>query len=579
MEEEEEQEVEDIVVEGSEEWRNYYLLKKEALYEKLRDTRMGEMLLIEKPFDIDSFPFMNSMAYDEATKKGTLILPERDADGDLWSYEDDVIKYLTINYSKGEAESQPINKLIGVTNPRIFNIVANPHNLETHELAYNNDMPLVMKMVDLGVTRSTYAKNPDNGNFKLNEIYNEIRAGFFLNELRFAYPEVGTVHFMAVIDWFVSNHNYFTNEPGVGPYQYTVSERLHIPLSDYLRKYTSFESLLCALFSIAQALECAWSTNMYIHYDLHSENVMLKVNSAKSDFFGKNYVYTRAYDKRVYRLPATGTNNMLIKIIDFGRNHMHIPPKLETADVDSLYLYEHIDTEKAHDPHTHSNLIVYNDSSRGLGVPANRTWDLRRLLWDLLTTMSVEYWAALENENPEHFNNLMDQCEKIIDLSKIKSICNAERPKMNIDEIFLSKKERDDKVVFGFSHFAKSDIRAFYTHLKYFDAEYHSLNYEFEKKNRAYAVALEKFNFSQSEKEFKILFSKYVRWFSIVETDIIFQPHRTHTNATTFLSSNLFDHFVIKEDEVDTTTDEWAGKRPYSNVLPLRGFYVDPKLA
>lgn len=469
----------------------------------------------ENPFDISTFPMMNNITYSVWFQHGELYMEGKNAD-----YEKELLAYQERRYIKGSEEM--INKGIdSVTKPRLFNIVTGQLLLKPLQYHLDENTELAIKVVDLGAIYDEHRYDRVRGNEDLMEIHNEARVGFFLNELLYAYSEVATRHFMQVVDWFASDINLYPKENGKGPYQYIVSEKLDLKLKQYLEAHPDMITLQCTLFCIAQALEMAWYTHSYLHFDLHRNNVMLKTVVKESKSFDKNYLYTRP-DRIsvVYKLPQEGIHNAIVKIIDFGRNSMRIPSVTSREG-----LYDHVDTRNGY--HGHDDELEYTIPTHGIGEKNNRIWDIRRLLWDLMIDFPVSYWNALFVSNKVAYNQLIAQMSEFIDM---KEMTKASRgTKKTIDPIHASLSTNNTQLTI--EKIIGLDIRNDYI------------------------------NASTDEKTGPD-FKAYIEWYERVRLATIYSPlTKTEPNATTFLDSDLFSEFKTT-NIVNMDTDVWMGRTP-----------------
>lgn len=553
------------------EYYESYLVEKKELYQELRDVIIAEKLPLQNPFLTGSFPMMDNIKYDERTATGVLdirFMPKK-------AYDTLVVDYIEERYHPLDpATDSVINKKASATQPRLYNIVTNEGVGNVFAMHYNNDMSLVIKIVDLGRIYRDNRGNDVAGDELLTEVYNEIRVGFFLNELRYTYPTVVSNNFMSVVDWFISDYNLYPSVRGVGPFQYIISEKLDKNLETYLYTNRLMETLKCALFQLAHALESAWATHHYLHYDLHVDNVLTKVNSEGSSFHDKNYLYTRVYSGEYYRLPQSGTNNTLIKIIDYGRNRMQIPcgpdEKKEGRNVLEMKdLFEHIDA--LNDKHNHDCLLVYTSEDFGIGEENNRTWDLRRIVFSLLEVMPVVYWKSLELEDPESFAQLMDQSESIFDMRRMRDLCKANG--VNVSSLFVHEKPF---TVVSMKDILMSPIRELYYYITYEDERYHAITNHVGKLKRIIDVAKLKFDLTEKDNLVTTRFDLYKRWLHVVKFGLVWSSYQNGHNATTFLSSAFFDSLILENyaDDIDHDKDVWAGKRPFNDVLPEGDTYL-----
>ena len=515
-----------------------YLVEQRELYGRGLKTLVSRH--VENPFVVGTFPMYKDIEIDEETGVGTLRVAG-----------DDEEHYIV----EGETLNKEGSNITGAT---LYNVVTGEKIKALVDTHLEGEANLVIKIVDLGTTieEGAFASDSDDSeevmiNKALMEIYNEIRVGFFLTELRYAYDTVLTRHFMTIVDWFVSDTNLYPEKMGIGPYQYIVSERLDTSLLTYLLKYPDMKTLKCLLFSVAQALEAAWATHHYIHYDLHCDNVMLKETSGD-----KNYVYTRPYSAKTYRLPRDGVHNTVAKILDYGRNRMKIP--LSPIGKDKLDLYEHIEGST----HRHDQLLAYTIDTLGVGVGENRTWDLRRLFWDMMATLPTDYWLGLRKDSPYEYKVLLFHIGLFINITKVNTVATQER--LDVRKLFRLKGSTAmgpitmDELLTAPIHYL---YRRFESSHK--DERYTKIK---GKSNRRDYMAQEfvAAGYTGEPEKVKNLLSSYSKWEDTTCASLITSPIASDINATSFLSSVFFDEFVVTETGKE---DVWMGQWPSGKIL------------
>lgn len=518
---------------------NKDLYRGKEFYGELKPKLFARSLIRENPFFPETFPAMKDISYSIWTERGTLYVWQANDDK---RYDDMLRRYINGRYVLNAKEA--LKTVSSITAPKFYNVVTGEKIMPVLSDFLHQNTKLVVKRIDLG---EIYARNMYNrvaGNNDLGEIYNEIRVGFFLNELRYAYSSVVTEHFMTVVDWFVSDVNYYPIDKGIGPFQYIISEKLDSSLSDYLLLYPNMETLRCTLFSIAHALEVAWATHKFVHYDFHENNVMLK--DAPPAFIGKDYLYTRPGNKRVYRLPGEGTNGMMVKILDFGRCHMHVPPPLTVNDKRDVF--DHI-TEKGH---IHNKEIFYVRDTNHLGDDVvvkepDRANDLRRLFIDLLTRYPVDYWETLRGDKKKPdllYIALVRQLKSF--LSEVKTGSAA--------ETMFNGKDLE-KVLF-------SQTRGLYLKLKkdgvlVVDRETEVMTFTDE-----FTVALQKIHDSKRQREIAVANLKtYHAWLNDAYNTVRLSVSTLALTVSDFLSSDLFSG-LIKTEFKNEKQHVWMGKWP-----------------
>ena len=478
---------------------------REAFYRKELNTKTLGVGITrwENPFSLETFPSMNNINYSVMFQHGELLMPG----GGFKEYEEQIKAYKEARYIKN-GEKQLNKSAESITEPRVFDIDTSDGIKEVLRYHLDHGTALVIKLVDLGQFYYEYRYRREEGDSMLGEIYNEVRVGFFLNELLYAYEKIPTHHFMQVIDWFVSDTNLYPAKRGHGPYQYFVSEKLDHKLKDFLLKHPDMLTLRCTLFCVAQALEAAWTTHKYLHYDLHCDNVMLKNVANSAEYHDKDYMYTRPSSKGTYRLPKKGLHDCLVKIIDFGRNRMDIP----SLPDDKRDLYSHI--KKDGNPvHVHDKTLFFEAEGLGIGSENNRIWDIRRLLWAMVFDLPALYWAELRKDTV-YYPVLLTQINAFIDIAVINKESANHRPTDIHDALNPAKKNTN----FTIENIMDLD-----------DVFKESVVYA----TWAKAVAA------------KVIYSKEVK---------------ESPNVETFLSSDLFESFKIDSSVVNEKTGVWMGR-------------------
>ena len=534
------------VVRGLKMAKAYYTVPSDGLYEErkkffekqLETTVFAYGLVYENPFFIETFPTMRDISYSIWTKRGTLYVWRG---GDDERYREKLGKYMKERYGI-DPEAKKINTRASITLPSVYNIVTGEPIKPVIRDFLNGDPELVIKKVDMGLI---YAKhmygNRSQGNLKLGEIYNEIRVGFFLNELRYAYREVVTHHFMTVVDWFVSDTNLYPKDKGSGPFQYIVSEKLDMSLREYLIAHPTMETLRCTLFSVAHALEVAWHTNEFIHYDLHDGNVMLK----KAPLGGKDYLYTRPDIDATYLLPSSGTHDMIVKILDFGRCRMKIP--VMSCCGDKRNLFDHIRPVAIHDEHKGEIFYMRENEFYGddVDLKPDRTWDVRRLLFDLLTRLPPSYWGNVKKSDETGFAILITKMEAFLPLQYTPKEKGSDGP-------FPGDGPLLQKILF-------SELRGLYLALKEADIIV-------EKEKGPISIKEEGFGQYLGVYGFKALpidtLKVYGAWKKKNFDKITVTVLESKETPTTFLSSAFFKSFKQESIKYDETKHVWMGRTP-----------------
>jgi hypothetical protein len=286
------------------------------------------------------------------------------------------------------------------TKPDLYNLLSVSHYFR-HILAERDD--LFLKVVPIS------GIHPE----ALREVYNEIIAGYFLQELVYAYSQVLSLHFMNIIDWFPAVRTAIVPEEGPNQFyhQVIVSERLDHSLGDYLEKNPSIGVLRATLFQLYHALETAWHTNQYTHNDLHLKNVMVQVVPAESPLFAKDFLYRRLSSPLWFRVPKEDLHNHLVKLIDFGRNRLLVASEPNHIQV-------HNDSR-----HVHDRLLCLRGYEY-VGYPCdepNRQIDLLVTLLNILH-LPRAYWEAQGREASQPFFTM---CETLIDFFELNDLVRA----------------------------------------------------------------------------------------------------------------------------------------------------------
>ena len=286
---------------------------------------------------------------------------------------------------------------------------------------------------------------------------------------------------------------------------------------------------------------------------------MIKSVEPTSFIHGKNYHYTRAYSDRLYRIPNDAHHNTVAKILDFGRNRMRIPSV--PTGTDKYNLYEHIGRDRNH---THGETLFYMDENNGVGLGENRTWDLRRLLWDLVVCLPRDYWLKMREQSPGDFTTLVTLMRQFIDMAML-NIMSRER-RHDIHSLFrtLTPHLRGPITL---EEILLSPVRELYNRFEVgIDSFY--VNDVVEDEDRAYvyrAKEAEKYGYTGNGMD--ALIPRYASWEAEIRSVLIWSKMAYRSNATTFLSDAFFNEFVIDEDTILTDDDVWMGERPTEKVL------------
>lgn len=571
--------------ETSKEGGDYYTTSHKDLFRVIGSYELARasksVKLFEDPYDAASFPSMDDIRYSPWLNEGNLYI---DGAGQHEAHDKEVTTATRTRYIRDDNNIAINDGSVGLTAPRIYRFKYNRDMVVFSRLSSTRDTRIVIKVVDLG---DIYAKNRTEramGNKKMGEIASEIRVGFFLSELTTAYSVVVTRHFMELLDWFVIDANLYPQKKGIGPYQYIISEMLDVSFSVHIVKnHPDMITLKCTLWGIMHALESAWATHRYLHYDLHYENIMLKDVTKESPLRNKNYLYTRVYSDKTYRLPRDGLHNTIVKILDYGRNRMQVPSK-RPYESDILGHIER-STDGYVDPykHRHDALIVYSAEKFGAGLPNNRTWDVRRLMWNLVTEFPVSYWEALKKESPVDYNSLVEQMELVFDMNKIADLMQEhaipdpfETESLQVDTILRSK-IRDIYVKEAQGLLDAADTN---TGRDERDAPNKKVVENREKRRRDYAATIwsrYRTTYKEGTKEqFVDRLVAYYRWHSDVRYWLVWSTHETPYNASTFLSSDFFASFIVNDGDGVSGDDVWMGRRPSIKPLAMDDTYIKP---
>lgn len=228
------------------------------------------------------------------------------------------------NYYSETGRSQ---KIQSYSNPEIFILRATALNsLALKEVLYGGDM-LLMKMTPL--------ERAAHDELTLKQTYNEIRIQYFLNELLYGYSNVLSIHFVVLIDWFQTSRSNLALQPTTDVLynQVVISEYAETDFFEYLIGNASLDTLRVVMFQVFHALEIAWHTNRFIHYDLHAGNLRMRSsNYIDSPFYGRNLLYARKDMPHWYALDQRHLANHTVKIIDFGFSRMNAPSIPCTVD-------------------------------------------------------------------------------------------------------------------------------------------------------------------------------------------------------------------------------------------------------
>lgn len=398
--------------------REEFLVWKSTLYRQINESFIAYKSLSENPFVDSSFIMLERLfqIYEDLNRGFSFFSNEEEKKAVAEAETSDAVlrRYIRERYYVDWQEL--LNRPdASSTHAEIYEIFANEALEKKVSLRLNDDHSLIVKAIPL--LQKSIQRDDD-----LWEIYNEIRVGFFLNELLYAYPSVLSYNFRQVVDWFILFQPAETNPRHHLPHQYIISEQVDLPLEQFLDENGHWQSLACVLFQVLHALETAWATNRFIHYDLHMGNVRLKKNRAHTRFHEKHFLYRRVYDAgNAYLLERGWLGQHMVKLIDFGRSRMMVAQAEDYAHSSPFDLIDHIRPGDGH--HQHSRLLSVRQFEF-MGNPyENRSIDVRALLWSLLVSMSPDYWRRVFPEEAhverQHFIALCDRAIDFIELNRL----------------------------------------------------------------------------------------------------------------------------------------------------------------
>lgn len=138
--------------------------------------------------------------------------------------------------------------IVSITNPVLYNVHWKSVDQLFNEILMLNKS-LILKLTPLfrpGSERyNQYGEVYYLTDFELEQIYNEIKIFYFLNELVYNYKHVLSLHFMNIVDWFIMPievHNPITKHNDKLFYQVSIAEKLSYELHDYLEKIESLST-------------------------------------------------------------------------------------------------------------------------------------------------------------------------------------------------------------------------------------------------------------------------------------------------------------------------------------------------
>lgn len=250
-------------------------------------------------------------------------------------------------------------------------------------------LPLVVKKVEIMTDK-------DDENFM------DIVIGSRLNLLVAAKIATG---FMRTVDWFICHD--ITEPENTNPMLYIVLERMDQEIIPYLTSQnliipellqSLFAQLLCNLESAQAAVE-------YVHYDLHTKNVMV-IPSRREDLNQAEFwAYERPTGQILY-MAREDTNNHEVKMIDFGRNRMNSPLLSNAVAADPKAEFE--------------TIYLVGLEQFGIGRQFHRQHDMRRFAMDFIERIMrativqtksgerTDYFLELEKTNKGFYDNFID---------------------------------------------------------------------------------------------------------------------------------------------------------------------------
>ena len=229
-------------------------------------------------------------------------------------------------------------------------------------LLYGRD-DLLLKTVPL------YNKHGIYDDVVLEEVYNEVQLGFFLNELLYGYSHVLSIHFMSVLDWFVLKGPPMMASETLGQYdaryhQIIVTERADVTLRTYLQAHPSVATLRTTLFQTyhARTLETAWWTHNLTHNDLtRVQHYAARDRRTPLPLAGRHFVYKRLGRPHWYLLLVHQLQGQHVKLIDLGRNRAYVPSQAQ-----------HTHDAFVHGVHVHDRLLSPPGYEKAFGYPRNK---------------------------------------------------------------------------------------------------------------------------------------------------------------------------------------------------------------
>ena len=252
----------------------------------------------------------------------------------------------------------------------------------------------------------------------IEEVYNEVQIGFFLNELLYGYTHVLSIHFMSVLDWFILKGAPMMSQDldqyDLRYHQIIVCERADVTMRAYLLAHPSVSTLRAILFQVYHAMETAWWTHNLTHNDLHESNIMMRAIALDSPLSGRHFVYKRLFRAHWWLLQTQHLQGQQVKIIDFGRNRAYVPSR-----------EAHTHNAFVHGVHVHDRLLSPPGFAY-VGYPRNkpnRRIDVQLLLFRLLQ-LPDEWWQLISLD--AEFDAWLAFCDAMIDWTLANTLIEHE---------------------------------------------------------------------------------------------------------------------------------------------------------
>lgn len=301
-----------------------------------RDVYERNPRYFEDPFDDNTWPD-NDFLED--------VLSQKKSD-DRILIEEAIVEEFSSRYTIGNSmEVRPSRN-----KPAIYTIKFAIRQLE----ALYNTNAFVLKVVPLFDKSIPKQIGFYDKQYRLDEIYNDIRIGYFLNELIYGYEHVLCIHFPIVIDWFpiprdsiIPKEDYVPEKTFKYCHQGVIMEKCDETLESFLSEYHDLNTVRMITFEVLISLELTYHTHRFSHCDLNLTNIMMKnMNYKNSPLKGKDLVYKRIlyHSKPIkskwYVIPFKDTKGHIVKIIDFGRSTIQAPSHREHIYDDTIQIKE-----------------------------------------------------------------------------------------------------------------------------------------------------------------------------------------------------------------------------------------------